>query len=91
MRDTGQRNAGELYRMRVENIDFDVGTITVPDSKTETGKRHIPMGNRVAEILRDRCRGRSEGWVWQSRKKDKHIGAAMVNRQWVNRKDILAI
>jgi hypothetical protein len=27
MRDTGQRNARELYRMRVENIDVDGGTI----------------------------------------------------------------
>ena len=37
MRDTGQRNVRELYRMRVEDTDFDAGTITVPDSKTKSG------------------------------------------------------
>jgi hypothetical protein len=83
MRDTGMRNARELYRMRVENIDYDAGSIIVPDSKTESGTRSVPLSDRVREILRSRCQGRSEGWVWQSRHRGKHIGAAMVNRQWV--------
>ena len=30
MRDTGMRNARELYCMRVENVDFDAGTIFHP-------------------------------------------------------------
>ena len=42
MRDTGMRNACELYCMRVENVDFDAGTIFTPDSKTESGRRFIP-------------------------------------------------
>ncbi len=82
MRDTGMRNARELYRMRVENLDFDAGTIFTPDSKTESGRRFIPISDRVRAILRTRCAGRTEGWVWQSRSKGKHIGAAMVNRRW---------
>jgi integrase len=83
MRDSGMRNARELYRMRVENIDYDAGSITVPDSKTESGTRPVPLSDRVSAILRSRCAGRTEGWVWKSRYKGKHIGAAMVNRQWV--------
>ena len=83
MRDTGQRNARELYCMRVENIDFDAGTITIPDSKTPSGTRSVPLTDRVEEILRIRCAGRNKGWVWESRYKGKHIGEAMVNRQWV--------
>lgn len=83
MRDTGMRNARELYRMRVENIDFDAGAITIPDSKTASGTRPVPLSDRVSEILRGRCAGRTEGWVWQSRYKGKRIGAAMVNRRWV--------
>jgi hypothetical protein len=83
MRDTGMRNARELYRMHVENIDYDAQTIAVSDSKTESGTRSIPLSHRVKEILRSRCAGRSEGWVWQSRYRGKHIGEAMVNRQWV--------
>ena len=82
MRDTGMRNARELYCMRVENVDFDAGTIFTPDSKTESGRRFIPMSSRVKQILEVRCKGRSEGWVWMSRYKGKHIGEGMVYRQW---------
>ncbi|MDR5729211.1 MAG: tyrosine-type recombinase/integrase [Terriglobia bacterium] len=83
MRDTGMRNARELYCMRVENVDFDAATIFTPDSKTESGRRFIPMSSRVKQILSARCEGRSEGWVWISRYKGKHIGEGMVYRQWV--------
>src|ERR1700738_3495819 len=83
MRDTGMRNARELYCMRVENADFDAETIFTPDSKTESGRRFIPMSNRVKQILEARCAGRSEGWVWMSRYKGKHIGEGTVYRQWV--------
>ena len=82
MRDTGMRNARELYCMRVENLDFDAGTIFTPDSKTESGRRFNPMSSRVKQILEARCAGRSEGWVWPSRYKGKHIGEGMVYRQW---------
>ena len=82
MRDTGMRNARELYCMRVENVDFDARTIFTPDSKTESGRRFIPMSSRVKQILEARCAGRSEGWVWMSRYKGKHIGEGMVYRQW---------
>jgi integrase len=91
MRDTGMRNARELYRMRVENVDFDAGTIFTPDSKTESGRRFIPMSNRVKQVLAARCTERSEGWVWQSRLKGKHIGAAMVNRQWVRAREAASL
>jgi len=33
--------------MRVENVDFDTGTIFTPDSKTEFGRRFIPMSSRL--------------------------------------------
>jgi integrase len=82
MRDTGMRNARELYCMRVENVDFDAGKIFTPDGKTESGRRFIPISSRVKQILEARCAGRSEGWVWMSRYKGKHIGEGMVYRQW---------
>ena len=87
MRDTGLRNVRELYLMRVENIDFDAGTITVADSKTDSGTRSVPLSPRVEEILRARCEGRVQGWIWQSRYRGKHIGEAMVNRQWVRARE----
>jgi len=61
MRDTGMRNERELYRMRVENLDWETRVIFVPDSKTEEGRRHVPMSNRVFDVLKQRCEGRREG------------------------------
>ena len=53
--------------MRVENLDFDAGTIFTPDSKTESGRRFIPVSSRVNQIIEARCAGRIEGWVWMPR------------------------
>ncbi len=68
--------------MRVKNVDFDAVTIFTPDNKTESGRRFIPMSSRVKRIIEARCARRSEGWVWMSRYKGKHIGEGMVYRQW---------
>ncbi len=73
--------------MRVENIDWDRCTYFNADSKTKGGVRWVPLSDRVLEILQRRCADRTQGWVWQSRYKGKHIGAAMVNRQWVRARD----
>jgi integrase len=83
MRDTGMRNVRELYGMRIENIRWADRVIFNPNSKTPKGRRFIPMSNRVVDLLKARCAGRTEGWAFQSRYKGKHIGAALVNRQWV--------
>jgi integrase len=66
MRDTGMRNQRELYRMRVENLDWEHRLIFVPDSKTPEGRRLVPMSRRVFEVLRERCGTRQEGWVFPS-------------------------
>ena len=61
MRDTGMRNERELFRMRIENLDWQNRVIFVPDSKTAEGRRLVPMSGRVFEILRTRCDARQEG------------------------------
>ena len=66
MRDTGMRNQRELYRMRIENLDWQNRVIFVPDSKTAEGRRLVPMSRRVSDLLRARCGARSEGWVFPS-------------------------
>lgn len=43
---------------------------------------HRAMSSRVKQILAARSAGRSEGWVWRSRYKGKHIGEGMVYRRW---------
>ncbi len=83
MRDTGMRNARELYRMRIENIDWAHRLIFNPDSKTKQGRRWIPMSERVHDVLALRCTDRKEGWVFPSCRKGKHITGGLVNKQWV--------
>jgi integrase len=68
MRDTGMRNQRELYRMRIENLDWENRVIFVPDSKTPEGRRLVPMSRRVLERLRARCGTRTEGWVFPSKR-----------------------
>jgi hypothetical protein len=74
MRDTGMRNERELFRIRIENISWSKRLILVPDSKTETGIRDVPISDRAFQILRARCEGRKEGWVFVSRRsKSGHL------------------
>jgi len=87
MRDTGMRNVRELYRLRIENINFNNRVIFNPNSKSAKGRRFIPISDRAMEILKMRCNGRPSGWVFQSVRKGKHIGAALVNRQWVKARE----
>jgi integrase len=68
MRDTGMRNQRELYRMRIENLDWDNRVIFVPDSKTPEGRRLVPMSSRVFEVLHGRCGTKTEGWVFPSKR-----------------------
>ena len=51
MRDTGMRNERELYRMRIENLNWETRVIFVPDSKTEEGRRRVPMSNPSLTFL----------------------------------------
>ena len=80
MRDTGMRNERELYRMRIENLDWDSRVIFVPDSKTEEGRRRVPMSNRVFEVLKTRCGARREGWVFPSKRAESAHLTTMAKR-----------
>lgn len=74
MRDTGMRNERELYRTRIENIDWNDRVIFVPDSKTPNGRRLVPMTDRVLDLLLVRCGERREGWLFPSkRSKSGHL------------------
>ncbi len=71
--DTGMRPS-EIFRMRVENLNFDARQIWIPYGKTEKARRFVPVSDRMAEILNVRCIGRKEGWVFPSgRSKSGHI------------------
>ena len=73
-RDTGMRNERELYRIRIENLDWSTRIIFVPDSKTPEGRRMIPMSDRVYELLQIRAVGKTQGWLFPStRSKSGHL------------------
>src|ERR1051326_3413878 len=80
MRDTGMRNRKELFRMRIDDLDWNNRMIFVPDSKTPTGRRHIPMSKRVLDALRVRCGERQEGWVFPAKSSEGHL--TTVDRQF---------
>jgi integrase len=68
VRDTDMRNEKELYKIRIENINWDRRLIFVPDSKTINGIREVPMSDRALDLLRIRCGARQEGWVFPSKR-----------------------
>jgi integrase len=68
MRDTGMRNERELFRMRIENLNWENRVIFIPDSKTPEGRRLVPMSQRVFEILARRRGTRNDGWVFPSKR-----------------------
>jgi site-specific recombinase XerD len=70
MRDTGMRNERELFRIRIENLDWNSRTIFIPDSKTPEGRRLVPMSRRVLDILKKRCGARKDGWVFPSNRSE---------------------
>lgn len=80
MRDTGMRNERELYRMRIENLDWDNRVIFVPDSKTEEGRRRVPMSNRAFNVLKARCGVRREGSVFPSKRAESAHLSTMPKR-----------
>ena len=73
LRETSMRPKKELFPMRIENLDWNTRVIFVPDSKTLTGRRHIPMSDRVVDLLMVRCAGRREGWVFPAGSAADHI------------------
>ncbi len=73
LRDTGMRPKKELFPMRIENLDWNNRAIFVPDSKTPTGRRYIPMSNRVIDLLMVRCANKRDGWVFPANSVKDHI------------------
>jgi len=70
----------ELYRMRIENLDWETRVIFVPDSKTEEGRRQVPMSNRVFNVLKQRCGEKREGWVFPSKRAESAHLTTMAKR-----------
>ena len=64
MLDTGMRPQ-EVFRMRLEHVDWQAGTIFIPHGKTMNSRRYVPMSQRVMEALRVREKDYSkDGWLF---------------------------
>jgi integrase len=80
--DSGLR-PDEVIRMRWENILWDKNLIFNPDGKTEKARRHVPLSDRVRDMLRARPQGATSDWVFpSSRKKGSHISYFPVAKQF---------
>ncbi|MGA7892071.1 MAG: tyrosine-type recombinase/integrase [Candidatus Sulfotelmatobacter sp.] len=73
IQDTGMR-PDEVFRIRIENIDWSRRLIFNPSGKTKAARRHVPISERMLGLLLIRCSEKREGWLFPSRRaKGGHI------------------
>jgi integrase len=82
VQDSGMR-PDEVTRMRWDNVLWDKNLIFVPDGKTEKAKRHVPLSDRVRNLLRVRAQDAKSEWVFPSKRSVKgHISYFPVGKQF---------
>jgi integrase len=67
IQDTGLRPE-EIFRIRIENIDWTRRLIFNPHGKTRAARRHVPISERMLDLLMLRCAGKSVGWLFPSKR-----------------------
>ena len=72
MMDAGMRPS-EVFQMRWEDVHWTERAIFIPKSKTEKGRRRVPISARMMDLLLVRCNGSSEGWVFPSDSRQGHL------------------
>jgi integrase len=73
IQDTGMRPE-EVFRVKIENINWTRRLIFNPGGKTRAARRHVPISERMQNLLMVRCAGKSEGWLFPSaRAKGGHL------------------
>ena len=76
--DTGMRPE-ECHRMKWEFVNWDAGrfgVVLIPDGKTESARRALPVSARVRASLEKRWKEAGEpveGWIWPADTKEEHI------------------
>ena len=65
IQDTGMRPE-EVFRIRIENINWTRRLIFNPSGKTRAARRHVPISERMLDLLMVRCAGKREGWLFPS-------------------------
>jgi integrase len=73
IQDTGMQPE-EVFRIRIENIDWTRRLIFNPSGKTKAARRHVPTSERMLNLLLVRSAGKRDGWLFPSpRAKDGHL------------------
>ena len=67
IQDTGMRPE-EVFRIRIENIDWSQRLIFNPNGKTKAARRYVPISERALSLLMIRCAGKTEGWLFPSKR-----------------------
>jgi len=67
LQDTGMR-PDEVFRIRIENIDWMRQIIFNPPGKTRASRRSVPISKRMFNILMVRCGEKREGWLFPSKR-----------------------
>jgi integrase len=65
--DTGMRPE-EVFRIRIENIEWSPRLIFNPNGKTKAARRHVPISERMLALLMVRCSDKREGWLFPSKR-----------------------
>jgi integrase len=67
IQDTGMRPE-EVFRIRIENINWSQRLIFNPSGKTKAARRHVPISERMLDLLMIRSSNKPEGWRFPSRR-----------------------
>jgi integrase len=65
--DTGLRPE-EVFRIRIEHIDWARRVIFNPHGKTRASRRNVLISERMFGLLMPRCAGKTEGWLFPSKR-----------------------
>jgi len=63
--DTGLRPE-EIFRVRIENIDWNRKEIFNARGKTRASRRKVLISERMVDLLMLRCAGKTKGWLFPS-------------------------
>jgi len=73
IQDTGMRPE-EVFRIRIENIEWNQRLLFNPNGKTKAARRYVPISERMLDLLMVRCADKREGWLFPSgRAKGGHL------------------
>lgn len=85
VQDTGMR-PNEVFRTQWPDVFFNEDYIFVPESKTEAGRRKVPMSARLKQRLWERRKKSKTIWVYPARRGEGHLQSIAVGFRNARRK-----